>query len=208
LDNFVPGLTTLLAPTGADTHYFQPSYTSRDTLSMLFIGHYGHYPNYDAVFHFCRDILPRIVSVLPAAYFQVVGSGTKKDLAGLSDDHIHVIGEVDDVRRYLNAASIFVAPVRLGGGIKGKILEAMASGLAVVATREASGGINGRPAIEIEVADNETDFANKVVALLRSPERCQQLARNARALVEEQYDWTAIAARIDAHYDSIIKRSS
>lgn len=206
IGEFASGLRTVLVPTGTDIDYYRPAAVPHagDSNYLLFIGHYRHYPNYDAVEYFINSILPSIVAKVPDVKFNVVGSGTRADMARWNNRNVTVIGEVQDVRPYLQQAAVFVAPVRLGGGIKGKILEAMASGVPVVATEETGRGIRCTPGTDIAVAADEADFARKTVELLDCREKRDLIAHNARKTVEEYYDWNKISAALDSFYASLL----
>lgn len=203
LRGFSPGTKVLLVPTGVDVDYFRFGSSPRIGKKIVFIGNYRHYPNVDAVNHFVKDIFPYIVADVPDALFLLVGSGMKRDFAVLGNEHVKIIGEVTDVRRYLDTALVCVVPVRLGGGVQGKILEAMAAGVPVVATREASSGIECTPGTHIEVAEHEKEFSAKVTALMKDERRREYIAMNARKLVEEKYNWNRIAASLQGNYDSL-----
>jgi len=204
LHEFAPGLKSIVIPTGVDTAFFTPIHSANRNATILYVGHYRHYPNYDAVRHFVKDILPRITREIHNARFLIVGSGMRKDLMELSSDNVAVIGEVEDVRKYFFESRVFVAPVRLGGGIKGKVLEAMAMGIPVVASREASTGIRCVPGRDVLVADTDAEFAAHVIALMQDSDLYSMVAKNARLVVEDVYDWRKIAARQSAYYDSLL----
>jgi sugar transferase (PEP-CTERM/EpsH1 system associated) len=206
LREFAPGVTSVLAPTGVDLEYFVPAEAGAtpDELNLLFVGHYKHYPNLDAVQYFVKEIFPQIVREIPGATFNIVGSGVTRELLELGGGQVRVVGEVDDVRPFYQKAAVFVAPVRLGGGIKGKILEAMASGIPVVATEEAGKGIRGSDGVHLRVARNENDFAAKVIELLKDRALRTALGGRGRKLVEEQYDWKKIAAGLDVFFETLL----
>jgi glycosyltransferase involved in cell wall biosynthesis len=206
LDEFMPGLRMAIVPTGVDFYHFRPvpPREARTPPVLAFVGHYRHYPNFDAVYNFIRHILPKIVAVVPDVQFHVVGSGLRKDCSELNGEHVKIIGEVRDVGAHLAQADVFVAPVRLGGGIKGKVLEAMATGIPVVASREACEGISCSPGTDILVADSNDDFARRVVELLQDGALRTRLAAAARTLVEKRYDWDSIVAGLDTFYDSLL----
>lgn len=198
-------LRPVLIPTGVDLNYFQ---SSTDTIArtentLLYVGNYRHYPNFAAMRYFVKRIFPLIVSERPETRLYIVGPGMPSDSEISSNERVVITGEVEDVRKYLRAASVFVAPIRLGGGIKGKILEAMASGVPVVATEEAGQGINCHPGEEIVIASDAADFAAKTVKLLDDVGARRLLAHNARRLVEEHYDWMKIAGQLDSYLDSL-----
>ncbi|MHB9156033.1 MAG: glycosyltransferase family 4 protein, partial [Endomicrobiales bacterium] len=155
--------------------------------------------------YFVKEIFPLISRKVPEVKFIAVGSGLARDMLSYAGARVAVTGDVEDVRKYLDQATVFVAPVRLGGGIKGKVLEAMASGIPVVATLEASRGIRCKDGENILVAGDAADFAGKTAALLGNAEQRGRLAAAARSLVEEEYDWVKITLKLDAFYGSLCR---
>lgn len=205
LNNFLPQCKTVLIPTGVDVDYYKPkSNKDNQENSLVYVGHYKHYPNLDAVYYFLGEIYPLILEKMNDVKVYIVGSGTPKELFKKKSDRIVITGEVADVRDYLEKAGIFIAPIRLGGGIKGKVLEAMASGIPVVATKEASEGIKCNPGKDILVAEDEKDFALKTIELIRNMDYRNKIIANSRRLVEEIYDWKKITNRLNAFYSEIV----
>ena len=206
LEKFTPGLNPAVIPTGVDIDYYKPPETAKSSKNIAFIGHYRHYPNYDGVEYFMKDIWPSVKGKVPDAKFYILGSGADAKIRRYQSVDVIVDGPIEDLRTYLKDVSVFVAPVRLGGGIKGKILEAMASGVPVVATAEACAGISCSPGNDILKADDPADFAAKTINLLNDEPERRRIAVNARKLVEEQYDWNKICIKLDLFYDSVITR--
>ena len=204
LKDFSPATVPVLAPTGVDTGYYSPAVDAKRGKNMVFVGHYRHYPNYDAFKYFIEELLPEILKKSPDAKFYAVGSAVTPDMAEYASENVIITGEVKDIRPFLEEASVFIAPVRLGGGIKGKILEAMASGVPVVATVEAAAGIACTDGVDILVSKDKREFVDNTVELLGGGERSRKLATNARALVERYYDWKSIAGKLDMFYDKFV----
>ena len=148
---------------------------------------------------FCRDILPRIRAARPGVHLTIVGRSPTPAVTKLAADAgVRVTGRVDDVRPYLAAATVSVVPLRIGGGTRLKIFEAMAMGTAVVSTRI---GAEGLPIINGEhawLADDPVEFADAVVTLLGDGSRRARLERSARQLVVERFDWSAVAGELEA----------
>jgi polysaccharide biosynthesis protein PslH len=125
----------------------------------------------------------------------------------LADEHIEVTGTVADVRPFMRKAAVYVVPLRIGGGTRLKIFEAMAMGQAVVSTTV---GAEGLPIVDGEhalIADGPRALADAVISLLRDPRRRQSLAAAARKLVLEQYDWSVAAGVLDAALTQCATRS-
>ncbi|MBY0278891.1 glycosyltransferase, partial [Candidatus Binatia bacterium] len=162
--------------------------------TILFVGFFRHEPNVEAVLWFARDVLPRIRALRPDAIFRVVGAYPPQALAALAaeDPRIEVTGMVPETASHYRRATVFVAPIQRGSGTRLKILEAMASGSAVVSTTIGAEGL-GAGSDEIVIADRADDLAAAVCALLGDAARRHQLSRSARSFVERTYDWPAIA---------------
>jgi len=154
------------------------------------------------VMWFARKVLPRVRAEVPEVHFVVVGQHPHRRLDGLRDDPaVRLTGWVEDTRPYIAQAAVYVAPLRMGGGTRLKLLEAMAMGKAVVATRLGAEGYPVTDGRELLLADTPADFAAGVVALLRAPERRAELGRAARAFVEQWYDWRIIVPRVETVYE-------
>jgi glycosyltransferase involved in cell wall biosynthesis len=151
------------------------------------------------MFYFCREILPLIRAEEPGVRLTIVGRAPTPAVRRLADEAgVHVTGRVDDVRPYLGEATAYVVPLRIGGGTRLKIFEAMAMGKAVVSTTVGAEGLPVTSGEHLLVADEPQTFARAVVGLLRDPDRRHRLESAARALVLERYDWSAVAGELEA----------
>jgi glycosyltransferase involved in cell wall biosynthesis len=205
LRELVPGLDVTVVPNGVDTRTYQPEHPDPNLRisknSLVFTGTMDFRPNVDAVLWFAQKVLPRVQADIPDVHLFVVGQRPHRRLEGLrSDPAITLTGWVEDTRPYIASSSVYVAPLRIGGGTRLKLLEAMAMSKPVVATRLGAEGYPVTDGRELLLADTPTDFAVSVVTLLRAPERRTELGRVARAFVEQQYDWRAIVPRVETVY--------
>ncbi len=162
---------------------------------VVFTGQMDYRPNIDAVTWFARDILPLICRYRPV-HFAIVGRAPPPAVQALASDHVTVTGAVDDVRGWLAAADVCVAPLKLARGVQNKVLEAMAMARPVVASAAAAEGIDH--AGTIRVAETAAAFAAEVIALLEAPEDAARLGESARAQVIRRYGWDARLAPLDA----------
>ncbi len=198
---------------GVDTDYFNfnNSHFREQPLddTLVFTGSMDWLPNSDAVEYFCNKILPLIWKVKTDVKFCVVGKNPSKRIANLSkrDKRIIVTGEVDDVRTYMAGAKVFVAPIRIGGGTRLKILEAMAMRKAVVSTTVGAEGIAYTKDHDIILKDSPKEFADYVLMLLENSEKRNSLGEAGRKLVCEKYDWKIIAEKLNAVYQEVINES-
>ena len=185
-----PELDIAVVPHGVDVENFSFSGPEEKEKAIVFVGNYLHHPNADAVLYFHGEIWPLLKSRLPEVKFYVVGQGPPPEVQNLSKDKtITVTGRVDDVRPFLKKGRVFICPVRLGGGFRGKILEAMAIGRPVVSTSLGAEGIPAHQRENIILADNPEDFAQGVEDLMTDDKLFERIRTNARKLVEEKYSW-------------------
>jgi glycosyltransferase involved in cell wall biosynthesis len=168
---------------------------------MVFVGAFRHEPNVEAMMFFCRAVLPLVREEVPEAELCIVGSHPPPAVISLADSPgVHVTGFVEDIRPFMAAASVYVVPLRLGVGIRGKILEAWGMAMPVVATTVACAGLRYRDGENILVADAPNMFADHVVRLLRDPALRERLGRGGRRVAEEHYSWEAAASQLDGLY--------
>jgi GT2 family glycosyltransferase/MoaA/NifB/PqqE/SkfB family radical SAM enzyme/glycosyltransferase involved in cell wall biosynthesis len=203
--SFFPGSDMAMVPTGVDLKHFSFEQKPECSGKLIFVGHYRHYPNEDAVVYFVNKILPLIKRRVPGVEMLIVGSDPTPRVEGLKKNkNVTLVGEVEDVKVYLGMADVFVNSVRVSAGIKGKVLEAMASGVPVVSTTTGSYGIDAIPGKEIIIADAPREFARQVIRLLFTRESRLRMSREARRLVEAKYDWVKIADKLDGLYKGLI----
>ncbi len=205
LRQLVPELDVTVVPNGVDTQTYQPVPPDPDLQipqnSLVFTGTMDFRPNVDAVLWFAQKVLPAVQAEVPDVRLFVVGQRPHRRLEGLRDDPaVTLTGWVKDTRPHIATAAVYVAPLRIGGGTRLKLLEAMAMGKPIVATRLGAEGYPVTDGRELLLADTPTDFAAAVVALLRAPAQRAELGQVARTFVEQQYDWQAIVPRVETVY--------
>jgi sugar transferase (PEP-CTERM/EpsH1 system associated) len=189
---------------GVDADYFAPdaarvSPFASGELPVVFTGAMDYWPNIDAVTWFATEILPGLRAKWPALRFHIVGRSPTPAVRALASEAVNVTGTVRDVRPYVQHAAVVVAPLRLARGIQNKILEAMAMGRPVVASRECAEAIKARPGTELVDASDAEAFAREVDALLSAPARAAALGEAGRCRVQQDYTWGAHLAAIDRH---------
>jgi hypothetical protein len=173
-----------------DTSYFRPDEQQPEPGSMIYTGYYEHFPNEDAVVYFVREIFPLIRRRIPNAKFYIVGSHPSDVVWELGRlDNVVVTGRVTDLRPWLARATVFVAPIRLGRGMRGKILEAMAMKRPVVGSSVALAGFGVTDGQEALIADEPSAFAERVVRVLTDPSLRDRIAEGGYELVRAKYDW-------------------
>lgn len=189
-----PSARVVAVPTGVDTAYFSPSAGPEVPNRLVFVGSMDWYPNEDAVLRFVADIFPAVRRDVPDVSLTVVGRNPSARLRQAAEAAGAVVtGTVDDVRPYVAEAAACIVPLRVGGGTRLKIFEALAMEKAVVSTTVGAEGLPLTPGEHFVQADEPADFARDVVALLRDPERRRRLGAAGRALVEARYGWPMVA---------------
>ena len=188
-------------PTGVDTQYFTPGENATpETSSLVFTGSMDWLPNEDAIRWFLDAVMPLIKARVSDARLIVVGRNpgkALKDIAASRDDVV-VTGRVDDVRPYVRAARVFVAPIRIGGGTRLKIYEAMAMGKPVVSTTIGAEGLPLAPGRDLLIADDPGQFAAAVVEALQNDSLAEAISRQALAIVRENFGWDRVAEKFAA----------
>ncbi len=197
-----PALKIAIIPNGIDLEQFARRETKREPYRLIFVGNFAYAPNQDAVRLLLTRLLPAIRSQLPAASLQLVGANPPAWLRENACEHIEVTGRVPDVAPYLAAAAAFLCPLRMGAGLKNKVLEALAMGAPVVATPLSVDGIavtHGESAL-IAPLDQ---LADETIRLLRDEALQAKLSRQGRQLIETRYTWAQTAASYQRLYDEI-----
>jgi glycosyltransferase involved in cell wall biosynthesis len=151
-------------------------------------------PNIDAVEYFCREIFPSVLAAFPDARFQIVGRNPHSRVQKLASSAVQVTGTVASVAEYLGNATVVIVPLRIGGGTRLKIFEAMAMRKAMVSTSVGAEGLDLTSGKDCLLADDAQSFASSIVAVLRDPELRRRYEDNAAALAA-RYDWSQIAQR-------------
>jgi glycosyltransferase involved in cell wall biosynthesis len=196
-----PGARVAAMPTGVDVEYFRPAPAADVPDRLVFSGSMDWYPNEDAILHFLEATLPRIRQARPGATLTVIGRNPSERLAAAAAavPGVTVTGTVADVRPHIAQGAVYVVPLRVGGGTRLKIFEALAMGKAVVSTTVGAEGLDLEPDRHAILADDPNAFSRAVVALLEDRQRRAALGAAGRALVEARYSWPRVAGVFEAH---------
>lgn len=190
---------------GTDCRYNHPHLIPPRPNHLVFNGALTYFANYDAMRYFLAEIYPYIRQCIPTVTLTITGDTTGVALDKLElDQTIHFTGHVPDVRLPIAEAAVCVVPLRLGGGTRLKILEAMALGIPVVSTFKGAEGLEVRDGIHLLLAEDAPSFAAKVVDLLQHESARHFLARNARQWVEKRYDWQPIGQQFVAYVEELV----
>jgi sugar transferase (PEP-CTERM/EpsH1 system associated) len=209
LASICPGANINVVPNGVDVDYFSPTETEENESSIVFVGSMDWQPNEDAVLYFCDSIFPLVKPEIPEVKFYIVGSNpTDRVLKLKSMDGVVVTGLVDDVRPYMAESAVYIVPLRIGGGTRLKILQAFAMKKAVISTSVGCEGLGLVHGEHILISDDPKEFADNVIKLARDKQLRRKLGENGRLLVQDKYDWKAIAEKLDGVYRRLINQTT
>lgn len=197
-----------VVPNGVDIDYFAPSAIAEEPDTLVFTGSMDWRPNQDGILWFVDEIWPRLVAKRPSLKFWIVGRKPPERLIrlGESDSRLIVTGTVDDVRSYIAKGAVYVVPLRIGGGSRLKILEALSMRKGIVSTTVGAEGLSTIHDRHLIKADQPEDFTQRVFELLDSPTRRNQLGEAGEQLVRAEYTWPQIAQKQVALWNDTIAR--
>jgi polysaccharide biosynthesis protein PslH len=206
----IPEARTAVVPNGADVEYYQPRRTDPppDGRTLVYFGLLSTVPNVDGVIHFVQDIWPRIAKANPEARCKIIGGRPPPSLLALAGPRVELTGFVSDLRPQLASAAAVVVPLRLGGGTRLKIVEAMAMGKAIVSTTLGAEGIEAVPGRDLLVEDDPAAFADSVNRLLAQPDLAARIGQSARELAVKRYAWSGAARALEGFYRQILEDDS
>jgi glycosyltransferase involved in cell wall biosynthesis len=191
METWVEPSRITVVPTGVDLAHYRPDPGSKPGPVVVFVGAMDWEPNVDAMEYFCDEIWPSVTARVPAAKLLIVGRNPGDRVLRLASDSVQITGRVPSVAEHLRDASVVVVPLRIGGGTRLKIYEAMAAGKAVVSTSVGAEGLDVHHGQDIVLADRQQSFADAVVALL-GDENLRNKYERAAAELAAQYDWSVI----------------
>lgn len=201
LDN---SLNISTVPNGVDTEYFAPQGSIKHPRRFIFNGKMSYSPNAQAAMWFAENVFPEIRSKLPDAEFSIVGSDPPAQVEKLSSvDGITVTGYVDDIRPYLDSASVAVAPMQVAVGIQNKVLEAISMGLPVITSRIASRAFKQDCPGIIE-ADTTDDVIREALKLAQRPELAAEIGCKGREEVTQNFSWKSSVDKLEHLYEELI----
>jgi sugar transferase (PEP-CTERM/EpsH1 system associated) len=206
------GVTAVFeVPTGVDTDFFTPSGAQKiEPHNVVFTGSMDWLPNEDAIRYYTEQIQPIVRRSLPNATLTVVGRNPYPSLLELSrrDPSVIVTGRVEDVRPHMERAAAYVVPLRIGGGTRLKIYEAMAMAKPIVATTVGAEGLPVTDGKELCIADTPETFAAAVVNLLTNPEAARKLGQESARVVREKFGWNGVAKRFAEICEATVRKHS
>lgn len=176
--------------------------------NLLFVGNYGHGPNLEAAVRLARDIWPRVQAAVPGLWLYLVGDQAPPALAELAAPHLVVTGRVAEVAPYLDQATLVVVPLRTGGGMRVKVLNALAAGKALVASPLAVEGLDLTDGQQVVLAETDAEFSAAIVRLLADPAERLALAARARAWACAHLGWDASVQAYSRLYAQLLAEAA
>ncbi|HTQ04338.1 MAG TPA: glycosyltransferase family 4 protein, partial [Polyangiaceae bacterium] len=201
----LPTARVLVAPNGVDVREFAAVTGAEEPETLLFFGAINYFPNQDGVIFFIDHVFPLIRARRPKARFIVVGPGANEQVLSRQGNGVEILGMVDSVGPYIERASAVVVPLRIGGGTRLKIVEALAKGKAIVSTRLGAEGIDVVDGEHLLLADAPEEIAAAVERLFADPALGVRLGAGARRLAEERYSWTHVVAGLERFYADLLR---
>jgi glycosyltransferase involved in cell wall biosynthesis len=192
---------------GVDLEYFAPTCAPRNSQTLVFSGKLSYHANVTAALYLLDEIMPRVWQAVPEARAQIVGYKPPRKLLQAQQknpDRVSIIGSVPDLRPYLAAATVAVAPILYGTGIQNKVLEAMAMGTPVVATPKAVAALSATRDEDFLLGKDADAFARQIVRTLTDPGLAARIGQGGRRFVESQHDWARIAEQLESIYTEMI----
>ncbi len=205
IESMNPRVKASVIPAGVDISYFHPMDVPIEPYSIVSVGAMDWLPNIEGILWFAAKIWPLVKRKVPQAKIYIVGKNPPVEIKKLAAKDIIVTGFVKDVREYMAKAAVFIVPLRIGGGMRIKILTALAMGKAIVSTSVGCEGIDVENNKNIYIADTERDFAQAIVKLLNDRSETERIGRRGLQIAREKYRWERIAEQIEEEYKSILK---
>ena len=212
-----PSANIHVIPNGVDAAYFSPTAMTEARKncvpeptegSLLFVGSMDYHANIDGVTWFAREAWPEIARRHLTLKLVIVGRDPAPAVRDLASDRIVITGTVEDVRPHYGSAVAVVVPLRVGGGSRLKILEAMAAGVPVISSKVGAEGLDLADDVHLLIADGPAQLIAAVDRLCDSPETRVRLARTARNHVIRQYDWSVVGLKLFSIYQSFVKNEA
>lgn len=196
-------------PNGVDLAYFAPrEELTRKNATLVISGKMSYHANVTMVLHLVKEIMPFVWERNPEVSLWIVGKDPAREIMELTQNRaITVTGTVEDLRPYLQTATIAVAPIQYGAGIQNKVIEAMACGTPVIATPKAVSALDVVPGRDLIVANEPKEYAESILGLLGDKEAQKRIGKAGRSFVEENHNWDHIAAQLEEIYRLTIQRT-
>jgi sugar transferase (PEP-CTERM/EpsH1 system associated) len=197
-------------PHGVDYSYYSPdSNVEKEPNTIILTGGMSYPPNADAAMYFYNEILPIVRQQIPDVRWKIVGMNPPSEIRNLDEDpFVQVTGRVPDMRPYMSSTWVGIAPIRIAAGLQNKVLEGMSMGMPMVITSAANEGIKASHGKNVMIADNAQDYADQIVHLLKSPERCSELGAAAREFIIQEWSWEKHFYDLEQLFHGLVENSA
>ncbi len=203
-----PALHTSVVESGFHPPNFLPTDSRRSCDDLIFLGSLDYGPNIDGLTWFVREVMPILLAARPGTRLRIVGSGNSAAVQALAGRSVSVVGRVETVGPELGRAALLIAPLRIGGGTRLKIVEALGSETPVVSTRIGAEGLGFEDPKHLWLADGAPEFAARTLEALADPSEARARARRGRALAMERYTWSVLSDKLLATWRRASGRDS
>ncbi|MDP2209414.1 MAG: glycosyltransferase family 4 protein [Bacteroidota bacterium] len=195
-------------PRGVDIPASTTNPENRNPNTVVFIGNFSHRPNLDSAFWLVEEIFPLVLKNIPSASLLIIGPNPPENLktASIKTKNTHILGFVKDISQYLQQCSVFAAPLRYGGGVKIKILHAMAEGIPIVTTKVGAEGIDGINPNSILIGNSSREIANHICKILTDLTYSAVLSNNEQEIINKYYSWEVVMSKLEIIYENIINK--
>lgn len=200
-----PEVPKYVIPNGVDLSYFHPGNEEPEPHSLVFVGMMGYVPNHDGMKFFLDDIFPRVQDKFPDIKIYIVGKDAPPELKDRATENIIVTDFVEDVRPYVWRSSVYVVPLRMGGGTRLKVLEALSMKKPLVTTSIGCEGIEVEHEETALIADDPAMFSEEVIRLIENKSLQDKISSNGYELVKSTYDWKVIGKHIEHAYADLLE---
>ena len=193
---------------GVDTAHFEGVRPAPASRTILYLGALDWRPNLDAVIQLLDEVFPAVRRAIPEARLQIVGRSPSESLRQRAREcpGVELHADVPDVRPYMETSAVMAVPLRIGGGSRLKILEALAARLPVVSTPVGAEGLELRDGEELRLADRSEEMARTLIDVLSHPDKTMKMVERGHTLAARRYDWKVLADRLDAEWNRARER--
>jgi glycosyltransferase involved in cell wall biosynthesis len=187
-------------------YFFKSEFESIKERTILFLGSLDWLPNVDAFNWFYYNIFPSLKTKYPDVVLTVIGKNPPEEMLNIKDPSVSMLGMVEDIRSYLKCSNVCVVPLRIGGGMRIKILEMFAAGKAIVSTTIGAEGIDVNNEKHLLIANDEVSIVNAISKIFNDKNLMKHISENGYNLVCEKYSWSKIAEQFEKLYTLVIDR--
>jgi glycosyltransferase involved in cell wall biosynthesis len=195
-----PGIPTRVVPNAVDLDEFRPNATQVEPNTLLFFGALDYHPNVEGMQYFLAEIWPLLTREHPQVKLVVVGRNPPPTLLSRRGPQVEFTGYVDDPRPYLDSAAAVIVPLRIGGGTRFKIVEAMAKAKPIISTTIGAEGLNAENERHLLIGDDPSSFAKQAGRVLRDPAFAATIGGAARQFAERQYGWQSAVEKLESFF--------